>query len=96
VNTALELELWLRDQARERVKNASSRRSYAQSSENLTDDDRKIAHRLAEQMFGRKLPKTTKESDQKNARLDERIAEKLDEEAAMLTRFADFVRDSSI
>jgi hypothetical protein len=95
MDTAIELEEWLRKEAGERIKKSESRRYYARTSENLSEEDRKIAHTLAEQMMGRKLPKTSRAQEKKNAQMEERIASKLDREAATLLRFADFVRSSS-
>lgn len=86
-----ELEHWLRKESSERIQRAAARRMYAGSGANLTDEDRKSAHRLAEQMTGRKLPKTTRAEDTKSAAIQFLIAARLDDEAAMLLRFADWV-----
>ena len=93
MDTATQLEQWLRQEAAERSQRASSRRSGAMACRNCTDEDRKIAHQLAERSLGRKIPKTTRELDEASAAIQERIASKLDDEAAMLTRFADLVAE---
>jgi len=89
--TARELEKWLRDEANERIKRAASRRTYAHAGDGLTDADREAGHRIAEQMMGRNLPRRTRAEDARTARIEVRIASKLEEEAAMLLRFADWV-----
>lgn len=94
-DTAAELEGWLRKGATDRTRQAESRRDYARSSVGLSGVDRREAHRLAEQMMGRKLPTTTRDQDRASAKCEERIAVKLDLEAAMLTRFADFISSLS-
>jgi hypothetical protein len=91
MDTATELEQWLRKEASERIQRAESRRTYARSGRDCTDEDKAIAHILAEQMLGRKLPKTSRTEEEKNARIEERIASRLDKEAAMILRFANFV-----
>ena len=91
MSAATELEQWLRDQARTRIQQALARRSYARAGTNLTDVDRRVVHALAEQMSGRKLPKTSRADEAKSATIEEHIASKLEGEAAMLLRFAAFV-----
>lgn len=86
-----ELEKWLRKEAAERTAAANSRRGYARVGLNSTGKDRKAAHALTEKMLGRKIPKTTKAEEEKSAGIQERIAAKLDQEAAMILGFADFV-----
>lgn len=93
MSTAVELESWLRSQAKDRLQKAAARRGYARAGQNLSDEDRKVAHILAEQMMGRRLPQTTRAEERKTAQIEERIASKLDQEAAMLVRFADWVAD---
>ena len=95
MSTAVELEEWLRSEASERIKRAESRRSYVRAGINLSAEDRQIAHVLAEQMMGRKLPKSSRKQDEINAQTQERIATKLEKESTMILRFADFVRDGS-
>jgi len=85
------LEQWLRKEASERSQHANSRRSSALCSRNCIDEDRKIAHILAEQTLGRKIPKTSKKQDEESAAIQDRIASKLDKEAETLLRFAEFV-----
>jgi hypothetical protein len=97
MNVADDLEKWLRKEASERTAAAISRRGYARDGFNSTDKDRKAAHALAEKMLGRKIPKTTRAEEEESAVIQERIAAKLDKEAAKLLGFADFVaRDSCI
>jgi hypothetical protein len=57
----------------------------------MTQADREASHIIAQQMMGRKLPKTTRAQDERNAQREERIATKLEQEAAKILRFADFV-----
>jgi len=87
------MEAWLRKEADDKSKKAESRRSYARSGLNYNDEDRHVADVLAEQVSGRKLPKTSRTEDEKSEGMQERIAPKLEEEAPMLKGFADFVRD---
>lgn len=89
-DTARELETWLRKKAADLGKNAASRRSYAQASVDVMEETRKAGHKIAEQMMGRKIPKTSRADDLKSAAINERIAAKLEAEAAMLNRFADY------
>jgi hypothetical protein len=96
METAVELEQWLRNEAAERTRYAEARKSYVKSGQNLSDEDRRIAHVIAEQMMGRKLPKTSRKQDAESAKMQERIAAKLEAQASMLLRFADFIRDLSI
>jgi hypothetical protein len=91
MGTSEELEIWLRKESADRDMKAKARRGYARSWSNCTDEDRVAAHALAEQMLGRKVPNTTAAQDEESATIQERIAIKLDQEAAMLLRFADFV-----
>jgi len=93
-STAAELEQWLRREADIRTKKAESRRHYARSGKNLTNEDLKLAHVLAEKMAGRKLPRRSRLEEERNNAIEERIASKLDQEAAMIRRFADFVHSS--
>ena len=86
-----DLERWLRAEAAERTKTAAGRRGNAQTA-NATDADRKAAHKITEQMLGRKVPKTTRAQDAESDAIQERIAAKLDAEAAMITGFADWLR----
>lgn len=44
-------------------------------------------------MMGRKFPMQTRDEEEKSNKIDERIAAKMDEEAAMLLRFADFTHE---
>jgi hypothetical protein len=94
MSMATDLENWLRKEADDRKCKAASRRHYSTSTMNCSAEDRKIGHMIAEQMMGRKLLKTTRVEDLKNARMEERIAVKLEQEAAMLLRFADFVQST--
>lgn len=96
METSVELEQWLRSEAAERTKFANARKSSARTGQNSSDEDRRVAHLMAEKMMGRKLPKTSRKQDAESAKMQERIASKLEAEATMLLRFADFVRDSSI
>ena len=96
METAIELEQWLRNEAAERTKCANSRKVYARAGQNSSDEERRAAHLMAEKMMGRKLPKTTRAQEAESAKVEEHIAAKLEAEAALLLRFADFVRDSSI
>jgi len=91
MDTANELEQWLRKEASTRIQRAKSRRSCARAGRDCTEEDRAAGHVLAEQMLGRKLPKTSRAEEEQSARIEERIASKLDLEAAMILRFADFV-----
>lgn len=86
-----ELEVWLRDQAKERQTAAASRRGYARAGMEATDESKMVCHRIAEKMLGRTIPKTTKAEDISSARIQEIIADKLDQEAEMLIRFADHI-----
>ena len=95
MNTANELERWLRKEANERLQRSESRRSGARLMANLSDEDLRSAHRLAEQMSGRKLSKQSRAQREENSKIEERIASKLDKEAEMLFRFADFVAKGS-
>ena len=88
MDTAIELEKWLRNEANGRIQKAESRRVSARAGRGCTDEDRAVGHALAEQMLGRKLPKTSRAEEEKSARIEERIASKLDHEAAMILRFA--------
>jgi hypothetical protein len=85
-----ELENWLRKESADRERTAHSRRGYARAGLNCTDVGRVRAHALAEQMLGRRIPKTTMAQDDESAKIQERIALKLDREAAMLLRFAEY------
>jgi hypothetical protein len=91
MDTGTELEQWLRKEAGDRIQKAASRRSYAQASRGGSDEDRAVGHVLAEQMLGRKIPKQSRAEAENSAKMEERIASKLDQEAAMILRFADFV-----
>ena len=91
MDTATELEQWLREQAREKTKYAESRRGYARTP--FSDAERKAAHQLAQQMMGRKFPMQSREQEEKSHKIEERIASKLEQEAAMLLRFADFIHE---
>jgi hypothetical protein len=91
METRQELEKWLRDRAVHCSLQAAGRRSAAREPDGFTEEDRKISHKLAEQMMGRRLPKISAAERAKNAAIDERIAKKLDEEAEMMLRFAAFV-----
>ena len=86
-----DLEQWLRKEASERIQRSALRRDYARAYRNLSDEDRKCAHALAERMHGRKFPRQSRAEDEANARIQERIATKLEDETAMILRFADFV-----
>lgn len=90
-----ELEKWLRKEAAERIAAAKSRRGYAQAGANLTDEDLEAAHVLTEKMLGRKIPKTTRAEDKKSAEIQEKIADRLEREAATILGFADFVAEQS-
>jgi hypothetical protein len=89
MDTATEIEQWLRKEAHEKTKYAESRKSYTQAPS--SDADRKSAHQLAQQMMGRKFPMQSRVEEEKSNRIQIRIAAKLEQEAAMLLRFADFV-----
>jgi len=91
MNTAIELEQWLRKEATLLRDQAASRRIYAHCGDNLTDTDRKLAHSLSEEMAGRKLPYQSRKQEAENAKMQDQIASKLDKEAARLLRFADYV-----
>jgi len=91
MNTGIELEQWLRTQAAVRTTQAQSRRAYALAGKNLTEPERESALRLAEQMAGRRLPPTTPTEDAQYAKIQDSVAAKLEHEAEMLTRFADWV-----
>ncbi len=91
MSTAAELEQWLRKEANDRIQKAAARRGSARVGANLTNEDRKAAHALAEQMMGRKLPKMSRAAEERSAIIEERIASKLEQEAKMLLRFAGFV-----
>jgi hypothetical protein len=95
MDTAMDLEQWLRKEASERSQHASSRRSGAESLVIGTDQDREVAHQIAEQTLGRKIAKTSKVQDEQSAKIQERIAVKLDNEATMLLGFADTVKSLS-
>ena len=88
---AKDLEGWLRKEAGERMRAAESRRGYASAGENLTNEGREAAHKITEQMLGRKISKSTRTEELNSARIQKNIASKLDKEAEMLIRFADFV-----
>jgi hypothetical protein len=96
METSVELEQWLRNESAERIKSANTRKGYARAGQNSSDQDRRIGHLMAETVMGRKLPKTNRKQDAESAKIQECIAIKLEAEATMLLRFADFVRDSSI
>jgi len=89
MNERLKLDTWLRARANQLIARANSRRSYAEAGNNLTPDDMKAAHRIAEQMMGRKLPCQTAAQRKKSAEMEQHIASKLEAEAAMLNEFAD-------
>lgn len=95
MDTAEELEQWLRNEAETRLSRAASRRGYARAGRNLNPEDRKAAHAMAEQLLGRSIPKTDPAEDEKSADVQDRIASKLEREAAKLLRFADFVYSAS-
>jgi hypothetical protein len=94
MNTAIELEQWLRKEAKERTKYAESRKGYARTP--VSDAERKAAHQLAQKMMGRKFPLQSREEEEKSHKIEERIAEKLEQEAEMLLRFADFVASGEV
>jgi hypothetical protein len=91
MDTAIELEQWLRKEAHDKTKRAESRKCYARTP--ASDAERKAAHQLAQQMMGRKFPLQSMEEEEKSHKIEERIALKLEQEAAMLLRFADFVHE---
>jgi|GEM_PF-5224900 hypothetical protein len=92
MDTATELEQWLRKEAQEKTKYAESRKSAALAFTSETSDaDRKAAHQMAQQIMGRKFPMQSRTEEEKSNRIQIRIAAKLEQEAAMLLRFADFV-----
>jgi hypothetical protein len=91
MGTSQELETWLRKEAADRKRKAESRRGDAKAGLNLTDEDREVARQMAEQMSGRRLPKTTRAQDDEYAKIQERIAAKLENEAARILLFAAYV-----
>lgn len=80
---------WLRQEAAQRNASAHSRRSAACIERECSDEDRRIAHKMAERALGRRIPKTTRSQDEESAAIQEKIATKLESEAAMILRFAD-------
>jgi hypothetical protein len=96
MDTATELEQWLRKEAQEKTKYAESRKSAALAFTSKTSDtERKAAHQLAQKIMGRKFPMQSRVEEEKSNRIQIRIAAKLEQEAAMLFRFADFVAEKS-
>jgi hypothetical protein len=91
MDTATELEQWLRKEAQEKTKYAEARRGYARTPS--SDAERKAAHQLAQQMMGRKFKMQSRAEEEKSHKIEERIAAKLEQEAVMLLRFADFVHE---
>jgi hypothetical protein len=91
MDTAIELEQWLRKEAHDKTKWAESCKDYARTP--ASDAERKAAHQLAQQMMGRKFPLQSRDEEEKSHKIEEKIAAKLDQEAAMLLRFADFVHE---
>ena len=66
MNTAIELEQWLRKETNGRIQKAGSRRADVRTGQHCTNKDRIIAHVLAEQMLGRNLPKTSRAVEENN------------------------------
>ena len=77
---------WLTKESSQKALHAESRRSCVRNSENLSDEDRKIAHKLAEQMSGRRMPKQSEKQEAQNNAAELRIAAKLDAETIILQR----------
>ena len=93
-DTGTELETWLRTESQQRLQAANSRRVYASAERDATTEDLRIAHAIAEGMAGRSLRRTTRAEAKRSADIQDRIAAKLEREAAMLIRFADYVASS--
>ena len=85
------LREWLEEEAEELMKQAMGRRGYAECEE-ISSTDKKIAHKIAEQMTGRKLPHTTAAEDRRNASIQRKIAEKCECESRQLSQWADMLR----
>ena len=77
---------WLTKESSQKALHAESRRSCVRNSENLSDEDRKIAHKLAEQISGRRMPKQSEKQEAQNNAAELRIAAKLDAETIILQR----------
>lgn len=83
------LREWLLGRAEQLNAQAEGRKQMAASSRcEVSPKDRRIAHKLAEQMMGRRLPKTTAAEEKRSAEIDEKIAAKYEDEARQLTEWA--------
>lgn len=89
----LDLASWLEIESEELMKEAMGREGYAKCDENLlSEGDERKAHKIAEQMAGRKLPHQSAEELRRNASIQRKIAAKCEAEAKQLSRWADTVR----
>lgn len=87
-----EIANWLRQQADERTKHARARRTSAEAMLSATKSELVYSLKLAEKMAGRRLNvSTSPTSVRAGAKIDERIALKLEEEATKLSSWADFL-----
>jgi len=79
---------WLISEAERRMKESIDRRP-SDELRNATEYDLKQAHRMAETMAGRKLPKSTMKDHRDGCDMQDRIADKLEREARQIHGYAD-------
>lgn len=88
--TLRECRQWILDEISELNKLSLYHRQSAEISRApMSEADRKAAHQMAEQMSGRRLPKSTRANDLQNAVIDDRIADKYEKKIWRLQRYAD-------
>jgi len=83
---------WLNNEAEELAKQAIARENYAKCDETtLLKEDERRTHRMAEQMMGRKIPRSTSAELRRDAHIQRKIADKCDMESKQLSRWSDLV-----
>jgi hypothetical protein len=87
-----ELVEWLEQEAEEQMKSVTARREMRDTFKDITAPELRASQRIAEQMAGRKLPKTTVKQAHVSAQIHARIAVKIEAEAIQLSKWADLLR----